>query len=53
VGGARTLGRNPAQRAVPVRLGPEIQALPRPRLKGRDLDKPAALCYRAPAAPGA
>ena len=44
---ARTLVRDPAQRPLPVRLGTQIQALPRPGLTPPRLDKPRAPCYRA------
>ena len=50
---ARRLGRHPAQRPLPLRLGHEIQALPRPGLTRRGVDKPGAPCYRVCAAPGA
>ena len=51
-GPARALGRNPAQRPLPLRFGPKIQALPRPGLTARrgdkgPIDRVGAFRYRA------
>ena len=45
LGTARPLGRHAPQRHLPLRLGEEIQALPRPHLIWR-LDRPAGLMPR-------